>query len=80
MEKNKSDKPDKLIKFQELAEKRVNKAISTIRLVGNLSNINNYIYTVEQANRICSALDSEVRNMKAKFKSEMSKKSAKFKL
>ncbi len=71
---------DKESKFKELAEKRVNKAISLIRLVGNLSNINNYDYTQEQANKICSSLDNEVRNMKAKFKAEMSKNNAKFKL
>ena len=39
-------------KFKKLAEKRVNNAIKQLKLVGILSNKNNYTYTDEQAKRI----------------------------
>lgn len=57
-------------KFIELAEKRVNKAIKAIRLVGNLSNKSNYKYEMEDAQKIIKALDREVRDLKARFTSE----------
>lgn len=54
-------------KFIELAEKRVNKAIKTMRLIGNLSNRSNYDYTDELVNEIIGALERELRDLKKKF-------------
>ncbi len=39
-------------KFKRLAEKRVNNAIKSINLVGNLSNKNIYDYTDDDVSRI----------------------------
>ena len=48
-------------RFVRLAESRVNKAIKSIRLIGNLSNKNNYSYTDKDAKQIIRALDKELR-------------------
>lgn len=68
---------NKHVKFKELAEKRVNRAIDDIRLIGNLANKNNYDFTQEEANKICSYLDAEIKALKLKFSGE---KKNKFKL
>lgn len=54
-------------KFVELAEKRVTRAIKDIRLVGNLSNKTNYVYTQKDAEKIISALEKEVKLLRMKF-------------
>jgi hypothetical protein len=54
-------------KFVILAERRVANAIKQIRLIGNLSNKGNYSYTPKDAEKIVSALNREVRSMKARF-------------
>ena len=61
---------DKRQKFIELAENRVTRALKDLRLIGNLSNRNNYEYTQEDAQKIISALEGEVRSLKAKFAHE----------
>lgn len=60
---------DKQEKFKELAEKRVNKALTGLRLIGNLANRNNYDYTEKQADLIISTLETEVKILRQKFKS-----------
>ena len=57
-------------RFVRLAESRVNKAIKSIRLVGNLSNKNNYSYTDKDAKQIIRALDKELRALKSRFESD----------
>ena len=61
-------------KFIELAESRVKKTITNLRLIGNLSRKNNYEYTNEDVKKITAALDKELKNVKDLFKrgSEMS--------
>lgn len=54
-------------KFVELAEKRVNRAIKDIRLIGNLSNKTNYIYMPKDAEKIISALEKEVKVLRSRF-------------
>ena len=56
-------------KFVELAQKRMVKAIKSIRLVGNLSNKSNYSYSATDAQKIVKALEEEVRNLKKRFES-----------
>ncbi len=58
---------DRRQKFVELAEKRTNKAIDYIRLVGNLANKNNYQYTDADAKAILRALDDELKALRVKF-------------
>lgn len=71
---------DKHERFVALAEKRVPRAIREIRLVGNLANVHNYGYSQEQAQRIVSALEQEVKLLKARFASSLVKGSPTFKL
>ena len=54
-------------KFVELAEKRVNRALKDIKLIGNLSNRSNYSYTDKDAKLICSALRKAVDELKSRF-------------
>ncbi len=54
-------------KFVELAEKRVRRAIKDIKLIGNLSNRSNYLYTDEDVKRIHKALQQAVNEVKARF-------------
>lgn len=63
---------DKRAKFVELTNKRVNKAIDQLRLVGNLSNRASYEYTEDDAKKIIKALQKELDNLKAKFMDESS--------
>lgn len=58
---------NKRLKFEELAEKRVNRAIDSIRLIGNLSNKNNYEFEKNDILKIFSALEKELRSAKARF-------------
>ena len=56
-------------KFIELANKRVNKAIKDIQLIGNLANRQNYEFTDEQAKKIVRALQQEIDQVKQNFQS-----------
>ena len=71
---------DKRQKFVELAERRVSKAVETIRLIGNLSNRNNYDYGEGEAAKILSALEAELRHLKGRFAAEIAKRKEPFKL
>ncbi len=52
---------DKRGRFVALAEKRVPRAIHELRLIGNLANRHNYTYSQEDAERIVSALEQELK-------------------
>ena len=65
---------DKRDRFVELAQARVTKAAQTMRLIGNLANPNNYTYSEDDAQKILAALDSELRLLKAKFQTALSKR------
>lgn len=67
-------------KFVELAEKRVNRAIKDIKLIGNLSNRSNYSYTDKDAKAICSALKKAVDEVKARFERKGASEDETFKL
>ena len=71
---------DKREKFVELAEKRVNRAIKDLRLIGNLSNKNNYAYAESDIQKIIYVLEQEVKMLKAKFSSDDGKSAPVFKL
>ena len=58
---------DKASKFVELANKRVNKALKDIQLIGNLANKQNYDFTEEQAKKIIRALQQEIDQIKHAF-------------
>lgn len=71
---------DKSAKFVELANKRVNKAIKDIKLIANLSNRQNYVYSEEQAKKIVKALQHEVDLVKQSFLSDDDNTQSVFKL
>ncbi len=54
-------------KFVELANKRVNSAIKTLCLIGNLSNRSNYSYTEEDVRKIFAALKRDLRLAERRF-------------
>lgn len=65
---------DKRDRFVELVEARVTRVTQTMRLIGNLANTNNYEYSEEDVQKIFSALDAEIKLLKAKFHAAASKK------
>ena len=56
-------------KFVRLAERRTSVALRAIRLIGNLSNKNNYDYGPEDARKIAAALARGIDEMKRRFDS-----------
>ncbi len=68
------------IKFVELAEKRVRRALKDIRLIGNLSNRSNYSYTDEDTKKIIRALQNAVNEVKARFERKGEEEEIEFKL
>lgn len=58
---------DKHAAFRRLAITRVNKALNYIRLIGNLSNKQNYIYTDKEVKAIFQTLDRAIAKIKILF-------------
>ena len=54
-------------KFRELAEKRTSKALETVRLIGNLSNRQTYVYEEAEVRKIVKALRDAVSEVEARF-------------
>lgn len=67
-------------KFVELAEKRVNRALKDIKLIGNLSNRSNYSYTEKDTKAIINALNKAVAEVKARFDRKGDEAESTFKL
>lgn len=57
-------------RFVELANKRVNRAIKDLRLIGNLSNRRVYRYSETDSRKIIRALQAEVDGLKARFRGD----------
>ena len=60
-------KESKEEKFKRLAEVRVNKLIESLRLLGNLSNKNNYAYTDDDIIEMLGKIRTEIRTTKKRF-------------
>jgi hypothetical protein len=71
---------EKKIKFEELAVSRVNKAIKILRLISNLANKSHYTYSPADADKIITALNQEIKNIREKFNSKNSRDTKEFKL
>ena len=54
-------------RFKRLAVFRTNAILEKLRILGNLSNKTNYDYSDEEINKIFYAIDSQLRNVKARF-------------
>lgn len=58
---------NKKVAFKRLANKRANRILKDIGLLGNLSNRNNYSYTEEEIRSIFGALEDEMHLAKSRF-------------
>ncbi len=67
-------------KFVELAEKRVNRAMKELRLIGNLSNKTNYEYTDTDVTKIFRSLENVLKDSRNKFKNGYTNGADEFKL
>ena len=54
-------------KFKRLATYRTNEVLKKLRILGNLSNKSNYDYSGEEISKIFSAIDTQLKTIKAKF-------------
>jgi hypothetical protein len=71
---------NKRAKFRELAEKRTNKALEAVRLIGNLSNRQTYIYEEAEVRKILKALRDAVSEVEARFSTSTGRGGGEFKL
>lgn len=67
-------------KFTRLATKRVNNALKSIQLIGNLSNRGNYDFTDRDVEKIFAALNSEIKNCRERFNASGQKSKNSFSL
>ena len=61
-------------RFKRIAEKRVNVILDKLRVLGQLSEKRNYMYTDSQINQIFKAIDDELRVAKSKLQSDSSER------
>jgi len=54
-------------KFQRLAATRINKIVSAINTLGNLSNTSQYDFTSEEVGKIIDALNTAVEDLEYRF-------------
>jgi hypothetical protein len=67
-------------KFRELAEKRTNKALEAVRLIGNLSNRQTYIFEDAEVRKIMKALRDAVSEVESRFGKTSGRGGGEFKL
>ena len=72
---NNNETPEE--RFKRVAEARTNAIIDKIRVLGNVSNRQIYSYSEEDINKIFSAINKQIKEIRAKFNSP---KEEKFKL
>lgn len=70
----------KRAKFRELAEKRTNKALEAIRLIGNLANRQTYTYDEAEVRKVVRALRDAVSEVESRFTKSNSRGGGDFKL
>jgi len=58
---------NKSSRFKRLATRRVNNAVNILRIIGNLSNTNNYSFEESDINAIFRAIDEELKLTKSRF-------------
>ena len=66
--KNSENNNSKKEKFKRLANKRVNKSLISLKLVSNLANKKNYLFSEKEVKQIMSKLNIEIQNLKKQFK------------
>lgn len=58
----------KRARFKRIAERRINKVLEALRLIGNVGNKSLYSYTDEEIEKMFDALENKIRETKSKFK------------
>ena len=61
-------------RFVRLATKRTNAILDKLRVLGNCSNRSAYSYTEEDIDKIFSAIERELKDVKSKFQTVRSRK------
>ena len=64
---NKKETPEE--RFKRIAEVRTNAVLDRLRILGNLSNRQMYSYSEEDIEKIFSAINKQIREVRAKFNS-----------
>jgi len=54
-------------RFKRVATKRTNEILKRVRILGNCSNKSAYAYSDEDVKKIFSAIEGELRSVKARF-------------
>jgi hypothetical protein len=72
--------PEKHDKFRELAEGRTNRALDSIRRIGNLSNRHLYEWDEAEVRKIIKALKDAVGEVERKFSAPKVSREKSFKL
>ena len=67
-------------RFTDLAPIRVNNVLKHLRLVGNMTNKNNYDYHGDEFKKILKDIDDELSLIKSKLKAQENKKKKIWKL
>jgi hypothetical protein len=62
------DQKTKRARFKKLATLRTNQVLYRLKVLGNCSNKSFYYYSDEDIKKIFSAIEEQVRTVKAKFK------------
>jgi hypothetical protein len=60
-------------KFKILAERRVSRLLKDMKLISNLSNRSNYEYEDQDAKKIISAIETELKYLKMQFNQNSNK-------
>lgn len=55
-------------RFKRIAERRTNRILNSLRLLGNTGNKTLYLYTADDVQRIFSAIETKIAEIKGKFK------------
>ena len=61
-------------RFRRIATSRTNAVIDKLRILGNLSNRQVYSYTEEDINKTFSAINKQIKEIRAKFNSREQQK------
>lgn len=62
-------------RFKNIAEKRVQKLLDGLRLLGNCSNTNNYEYTEQEVQKMFAELSKALKDCKALYDTQLNKSS-----
>jgi DNA-binding transcriptional regulator YiaG len=62
---NNNETPEE--RFKRLATSRTNAVLDKLRILGNLSNRQLYSYSEEEIDKIFSAINKEIKTVRAKF-------------